>query len=157
MDIIEKTFTSTLDFMKEVQTFKEKFVYRGHSDGSYRLVPTFCRLKKDSKNALFDKPPNWISEEALLIDNFKKSALPNLKIIPTNFLEWITVAQHYALPTRLLDWTLNPLIALFFAVENLSDSDCVVYALKGVDFVFGKYGKYETQTDLQKILKNQLL
>jgi len=51
---------------------------------------------------------------------------------PSNDWEWLSVAQHHGLPTRMLDWSYNPLVALFFAAEKHPDSDGKVFALRAV-------------------------
>ena len=42
--------------------------------------------------------------------------------------DWLALAQHYGLPTRLLDWTVNPLVATYFAVKQSGNSDGAIYA-----------------------------
>jgi type I restriction enzyme M protein len=60
---------------------------------------------------------------------FKEKSIPFLKERPRDDWEFLAIAQHYGLPTRLLDWTWNPLIAAFFAACDCGEEDGAIYAL----------------------------
>lgn len=98
-------------------------VYRGHRSLDYKLLPKAWRKTKSSRRKLLRK-----ETECLL--SFKNKAVPYLDFMPTNDWEWLAIAQHYGLGTRLMDWSHNPLAAAYFAVEKPHDSDSVIYALE---------------------------
>jgi hypothetical protein len=84
--------------------------FRGHADASWKLLPHYDRLKKP------------LSETDLL-NRFRQNANLLLQTAPRTPRDfgWMFLMQHYGVPTRLLDWTESPLVALYFAVSAESD------------------------------------
>ena len=91
--------------------------FRGCTNKDYSLVPSIGR------------PPYALAHEQSLLNSFKQNALQFLRHRPTSEWEWIFLARHHDVPTRLLDWTESPLIGLYFAIHSLNDHD----ARDGVD------------------------
>lgn len=121
-----KKFGSIQRFMsKEVPRFFSKprgqWVFRGHSQFGHELTPSVGR---DSFTAT-----SRIKYEKSLFDIFKREAHGYLAAVPSSDWEWLSLAQHHGLPTRLLDWTQNPLTALYFAVEANPGKDGKLFAL----------------------------
>ncbi len=87
--------------------YRSPFVFRGLSDKSYRLETSLMRLGG----------PFWQLEKHLL-RNFRKYARLNAGE-QGSFWHLLAMAQHHGLPTRLLDWTYSPYVALHFATANL--------------------------------------
>lgn len=99
--------------------YRSNFVYRGAADSSWGLETSLYRMGGAFENV-----------ERPLLRSFKKYA--ETGSIPGDSL-WIrlSVAQHHGLPTRLLDWTLSPKVALHFATaeEDFYDQDAAIWRI----------------------------
>ncbi|HIF9328510.1 TPA: FRG domain-containing protein [Photobacterium damselae] len=91
--------------------------FRGQANFEWSLEPSLARIKHP-ENCYSMSLRGWLNLESYLIREFRKFSYPYLKDEPQNDFDWLVHAQHHGLPTRLLDWSENPLKALFFAVEN---------------------------------------
>lgn len=106
-----------------------KWVFRGHSSTSYALQPKIGRpaVHPETKRPIQNYSPEY---EQRIFTNFCRRA--RLHIATTGLTDWeyLSLAQHHGLPTRLLDWTTSPLVAAYFAVSSgKSDVDAAVYAV----------------------------
>jgi hypothetical protein len=103
----------------------KEFWFRGHDRVNYRLAPSALRYneEKDRERALG------------LVADMRRFLEMKLIRPPADDddLGWMQVAQHYGLPTRLLDWTKNAAVALFFACSNDLDSDGLVVILSPIE------------------------
>lgn len=151
--------SSVGDYLKAVKFFtpeKKSVYFRGQSDSAFGVNSSIFRLLKSSNLAPFIvKSYDIITRKKLIKDlssyglanelfsKFKDKHViyPDINIIKgydMNDIDLHVVAQHFGLATRVIDWSVSPLIALYFAVENLSkskviDNDAAVFMIWGGD------------------------
>jgi len=95
-------------------------VFRGQGGSEWALAPKLARPPFTYLDV--DEPAELLEREFALLRAFKVRGIAWARQRPESLLEWMALGQHYGLPTRLLDWTTNPLVALFFAVGTVNVS-----------------------------------
>lgn len=121
--MIERDIRSIGDFLAAIDIDQEhdpsSMWFRGQSDANWHLLPGLVRAAISTS-------------ETTLLNRFRQSAALLTDARPANSFDWTFLMQHYGVPTRLLDWSESPLVALYFAVENFEqkpDTDAALWCL----------------------------
>lgn len=122
LDVVDALYEGS--WKPELRRFRSSFAFRGLPSINHTLESSLLRLAS--------RPADAGRLELALLRNFRKYAHgegPH----SDSMWDWLSLAQHRGLPTRLLDWTYSPLVALHFATEDPAtfDQDGVIWC---VDF-----------------------
>lgn len=96
---------------EEIKRYRSSYCYRGVPDMTKSLTTSLAFLKGELKE-----------KENHLLRNFRKYAGKKAAGFDSIW-HWLSISKHYNLPSRILDWSFSPLIALHFATDNLSLRD----------------------------------
>jgi len=116
----ERRLSGLAEFLSKPLWDTHTMLFRGVPSSAFSLVPSIGRV--EAKDGISH---NRFEKEVLA--ELRRRAHPYLPNVPRTPIEWVCLDQHHGVPTRLLDWTTNPLVALFFACENHPENECAVY------------------------------
>lgn len=121
-------FAHIADFLKEIaRHWGTNTLFRGHGDAKWNAVPSAFR----------EGATGLVSDRHML--QWKSMAQRFVSPRPIDEIEYLVLAQHYGVKTALLDWSSNPLTALFFACELFDREDHrngAVIAIERDEFAF---------------------
>ena len=134
--LIANSLLEYLKLIKEetdsIQYEKDYFLvlFRGQPTDD-PLLPKIARDLKWDREFPTPRRFEFRELEKFMLQEFKRWANPYLENKPKTKWDWLIHAQRHGMATRLLDWTENPLTALFFAVQNLKQhAEPVVWIMK---------------------------
>ncbi len=105
------------DLHDRISTLGKEWIFRGHANARWKLIPKAGR-------------PPYLGYEEDLFRSWKRQAVEHLSSRYDSDWEWLAIAQHHGLATRLLDWTTNPLNAAYFAVRENFLGPGIIHAVK---------------------------
>lgn len=136
---IVNSLSEFLSVLSDIQLYfctrriPDVFLFRGVPRDDFSLIPSIFRFYTGERTngscgvrGLIYEPGK---EKEILFNFIRESAYRFPSIQNFDYLRWMTLAQHHGAPTRLLDLTSNPLVALFFSCVSLEKSDGVVWIL----------------------------
>lgn len=122
----------TID-MNDLDAFEESFyhlndfIFRGQSNSEWLLEPKLDRVLHNSKRNRYEKS----TIEKAMIEKCQKNAQLYIELLPEkeDYYSWFSLIQHYGGPTRFLDFSYSPYIALFFAINQTSSKNIALWCI----------------------------
>lgn len=127
--MIEKSISTIEELVDALNGFRNHYIYRGQSSAGWDLTSSLERVIGKE----------WTAENVAKYEDYSYQKFESKfhlydteNFVPDSKLAWLAAMQHYGIPTRLIDFTTSPYVALYFAMETYdprSHGDFAIYAL----------------------------
>jgi hypothetical protein len=129
--MVEIDIRSVEELIKQLNKLPNHFLYRGHANADWLLQSSLERIIG----------AKWSDDEARRFEEYSLAQFQSKfhlydreNVKPESKLAWLSIMQHYGVPTRLLDFTESPYVALYFALEAYIPQTCADFAIFALDY-----------------------
>ena len=131
--------SETLSFVYNLSLNESTFRFRGQASYDWTLQPSIYRYNSFKRYQTVEFEHNILQN---------KPKVPKPPLTHTTFdLEWLMLCQHYEIPTRLMDWSMDVLISLFFSCYGENDKDGALFICNQNDYqLFSAFDKSVMET-----------
>ena len=145
IDLLKEKYTYVVPSQGNKDLYRDQmippdFIFRGHSNHEkFKLIPAVFRWIQKEEGLAVGEFSDW---EHMILFDFISEACGVIKDIPVQeIVPWLETAPHFGVPTRLLDFTSNPLVALYFACTGAPDVNASVWVVNKAAYNRVFYGE----------------
>ena len=148
--IKESSVSNIDDLMSTINSLPNNYVFRGQSDADWGIQSTLERILGEHRGSDFARK---FEDYSLDVFRSKYHIYSGSEHTPKSKLSWLSIMQHYGVPTRLIDFSTSPYIALYFALETydpLSSKPLSIFCLdysgimeKSIDYIKRKDSQFK--------------
>lgn len=118
------------DLIHTIIAYPNNFIFRGQADSQWGLLPALERIIGQER---YNDQVNKFEEYSLMVFKQRYELYNKTNFHPSSLLSWLSTMQHYGVPTRLLDFTESPFVALYFALERYDPTSKKDFSLYAID------------------------